>query len=288
HRAPPRPAPRRAPRSPSVRSLEPSMVTSRYHTRITHPGLTALRGEIEPARKSVLAHPLYQSVTGPDALRVFMEHHVFAVWDFMSLLTSLQRRLTCVEVPWVPTGPVASRRLINEITLVEESDAYGDGFISHFELYRAAMDDMGADTGPVDAFVRELRAGTPVSAALRTARVPEPAARFVDATWTVLETAPTHCQAAVFAFGREDLIPEMFEQVVRTEDADGRTARFRDYLERHIEVDADEHTPMAMHMLVDLCGDDTEKWKRCADAVRTALHARADLWTAITDAIAAG
>ncbi|MBC2875419.1 MULTISPECIES: DUF3050 domain-containing protein [Streptomyces] len=264
------------------------MATSRYHTQVTHPGLTALRAEIEPARKGVLAHPMYHSVTTPEAARIFMEHHVFAVWDFMSLLTSLQRQLTCVEVPWVPSGPVASRRLINEITLVEESDAYGDGFISHFELYRAAMDDVGADTGPVDAFVRELRSGTPVSEALRTARVPEPSARFVEGTWTVLETAPVHCQAAVFAFGREDLIPEMFEQVVRIEDADGRLARFRDYLERHIEVDADEHTPMAMHMLVDVCGDETEKWKRCADAVRSALHARADLWTAITDAIVTG
>ncbi|WP_171163434.1 DUF3050 domain-containing protein [Streptomyces sp. I05A-00742] len=263
------------------------MATSRYHTQVVHPGLTALKAEIEPARKGVVGHPMYHSITTPEAARVFMEHHVFAVWDFMSLLTSLQRQLTCVEVPWVPRGPVASRRLINDITLVEESDEYGDGFISHFELYRAAMGDVGADTGPVDAFVEALRAGVPVVDALATSRVPAPSAEFVNGTWTVLETAPVHCQAAVFAFGREDLIPEMFEQVVRIEDADGSLARFKDYLERHIEVDADEHTPMAMHMLVDLCRDDSDKWKQCAYAVRSALHARADLWTAITDAIVA-
>ncbi|GAA3075615.1 hypothetical protein GCM10020000_71050 [Streptomyces olivoverticillatus] len=115
-----------------------TMAPSRYHTDVTHPGLTALKAQIEPVRNSVIGHPLYRSITTAAATRVFMEHHVFAVWDFMSLLTNLQRQLTCVEVPWVPEGPVASRRLINEITLVEESDEYGDSYISHFELYRAA------------------------------------------------------------------------------------------------------------------------------------------------------
>lgn len=263
------------------------MAPSRYHTDVTHPGLTALKAQIEPVRNSVIGHPLYRSITTAAAARVFMEHHVFAVWDFMSLLTTLQRQLTCVEVPWVPEGPVASRRLINEITLVEESDEYGDSYISHFELYRAGMADVGADTGPIDAFVQALRQGVPVAKALDAARVPAPSADFVSATWSVLETAPVHCQAAVFAFGREDLIPEMFEQVVRIEDPNSSLTRFKDYLARHIEVDADEHTPMAMHMLVDLCRDDPAKWARCADAVRAALHARARLWTAITAVITA-
>ncbi|WKX73500.1 DUF3050 domain-containing protein [Streptomyces sp. XD-27] len=261
------------------------MATSRYHTAVSHPGLTDLRNRIAPARTSVIGHDMYRSVTTEAAARVFMEHHVFAVWDFMSLLTSLQRELTCVEVPWLPQGPVASRRLINEITLVEESDELGDGYLSHFELYRMAMGDLGADTAPVDAFLDALRDGLPVVKALETARVPQASADFVTSTWTVLETAPLHCRAAVFAFGREDLIPEMFEQVVRIEDPHGRLARFKDYLDRHIEVDADEHTPMAMHMLVDLCGDDAGKWADCARSVQVTLHARHRLWTAVHSAI---
>ncbi|MFJ6665979.1 DUF3050 domain-containing protein [Streptomyces sp. NPDC091383] len=264
------------------------MTMSRYQSSVVHPGVLALKEHIESVRTEVTGHPLYTSFRSRRDVAVFMEHHAFAVWDFMSLLKSLQRQLTCTSVPWVPQGPTASRRLINEITLVEESDELGDGFTSHFELYRAAMDDAGAHSGPLDAFLDLLRSGTPVPKALVAAGTPLSVREFVGATWNVIETAPVHVQAAVFAFGREDLIPEMFEQVVRIDDRDGRLARFKDYLHRHIEVDADAHTPMAMRMLVDLCGDDSRKWEECTYAVREALHERAGFWDAILRQIREG
>jgi hypothetical protein len=215
-----------------------------------------------------------------------MEHHVFAVWDFMSLLKSLQRNLTCVEVPWGPTGPTGSRRLINDIVLVEESDERAGGFISHFELYLDGMTQAGADRTAIDAFIGLMRAGRPVLTSLKEAEAPGPAADFTSMTWGFIESAPVHCQAAAFAFGREDLIPDMFDQVAdvnRT--VANRLATFVDYLERHIQVDSEEHTPMAMQMLADLCGDDPAKWRQCEETVNTALAARARLWDGILAAI---
>ncbi|MFI9269473.1 DUF3050 domain-containing protein [Kitasatospora sp. NPDC052896] len=255
--------------------------TSRYHWDRTHPGLTGLQRAIEPVRQEVVTHPVYRELTSLDRVRTFLGSHVYAVWDFMSLLKTLQRRLTCVEVPWVPTGPTASRRLINEIVLAEESDELGEGYTSHFELYLAGMDRAGADTGPVTAFLELLRAGTPVREAARRADVPPAAAAFIGTTWDIIEHAPVHCQAAAFAFGREDLIPEMFHQVIGIEDTEGRLEPFKDYLARHIEVDGEQHTPMAMQMLIDLCGTDRTRWVECASTVRTALRARAELWDAI-------
>jgi hypothetical protein len=237
----------------------------------------------------VVDHPLYHRLDDLAAVRTFMEHHVFAVWDFMSLLKSLQRGLTCVQVPWVPTGPAGSRRLINDIVLVEESDELGGGFISHFELYLNGMTQAGADRVPIDAFIDLLRRDVPVRTALKEAQVPGPAARFSSMTWEIVETAPVHCQAAAFAFGREDLIPEMFDQVVKVDRAIGnRLSAFVDYLERHIQVDGEEHTPMAMQMLADLCGDDTGKWRQCEETVNAALAARSRLWDGILAAIPAG
>ena len=93
------------------------MTMSRYKSSVEHPGVLALKEHIAAVRTEVTGHPLYTSFRSHRDVAVFMEHHAFAVWDFMSLLKSLQRQLTCTSVPWVPQGPVASRRLINEITL---------------------------------------------------------------------------------------------------------------------------------------------------------------------------
>src|SRR6202050_518119 len=217
-----------------------------------------------------------------DAVMTFMEYHVFAVWDFMSLLKSLQRGLTCVEVPWVPSGPTGSRRLINDIVLVQESDALGAGFTSHFELYLDGMRQSGADRSPIDAFIELLRAGQPVLQSLKEAEGPEPSAEFVATTWGFIETAPIHCLAAAFAFGREDLIPDMFDQVAALNAEFPALATFVDYLRRHIQVDAEEHTPMAMQMLADLCGDDDARWAQCEETINLALAARTRLWDGIS------
>jgi hypothetical protein len=88
-----------------------------------------------------------------------------------------------------------------------------------------------------------------------------------------------------FAFGREDLIPDMFQQVVGVNESVGSLGTFVDYLARHIEVDGEEHTPMAMQMLADLCGEDSAKWADCAETITIALAARARLWGGILAAI---
>jgi hypothetical protein len=262
---------------------------SRYSWSGASSGVEKLRDAVEPARRNVVEHPLYRRLDDLAAVRVFMRHHVFAVWDFMSLLKSLQRSLTCVQVPWVPTEHAGSRRLINDIVLVEESDELDGGFISHFELYLNGMAQAGADRVPIDAFIGFLRRDVPVRAALKDAPVPEPAVGFCNMTWEIVETAPVHCQAAAFAFGREDLIPEMFDKVAKVNRASGnQLSAFMDYLERHIQVDSEEHTPMAMQMLADLCGDDAGKWRECEETVNAALAARTRLWDGILAAISAG
>jgi hypothetical protein len=259
---------------------------SRYDWGDTHPGIEQLKARITPARERVVSHPLYSALDTHEAITTFMEHHVYAVWDFMSLLKSLQRQLTCVELPWVPTGPTGSRRLINDIVLVEESDELQGGFISHFELYLDGMAQAGADRSGIDGFIRDLRQGTGVPEALIAAGVPAPSAEFVNTTWRFIQQAPVHCQAAAFAFGREDLIPDMFEQVVKVNaNEGGQLDTFVDYLARHIEVDGEQHTPMAMQMLADLCQDDQVKWQECAETVNGALQARVRLWDGITAAI---
>jgi hypothetical protein len=258
---------------------------SRYKWSTTNPSIESLKEAIEPARLKVISHPLYHQLNDMDAVTTFMEYHVFAVWDFMSLLKTLQGRLTGVTVPWVPSGATGSRRLINDIVLIEESDELGDGFTSHFELYLDGMRQAGADTSRIDALISLLRAGQPVLSSVKDADVPGPAADFVATTWEFIENAPVHCQAAAFAFGREDLIPDMFDQVAALNAEFGALSAFVDYLRRHIQVDSEEHTPMAMQMLADLCGEDDDKWAECEETINLALAARTLLWDGILEKI---
>jgi len=239
---------------------------------------------IDESRARVIGHPIYTDLRTVEDLKVFMEHHVFAVWDFMSLLTALQRRFTCVELPWRPRGSPLARRLVNEITLIEESDEIDSVHTSHFELYLSAMDDVGADTTTIRAVVDRAAAGDDVHVALAAAGAPASIRRFVGSTWDVVDSAPDHVLAAVFALTREDLIPDMFEQVVAGMDDEHAAARFLTYLDRHIAVDADEHTPMAMALLASLCTED-QHWQDCVRAAVRGLDERFALWTAISTAL---
>ena len=139
-----------------------------------------IQERLTPLKAGLLSHSIYQEIDRLDSLRLFMEHHAFAVWDFMSLLKALQRRLCCIEVPWLPAADPIGSRLVNEIVLAEESDDDGRGeFASHFELYHRAMTRCGANTAGIDAFLGELRRGKPVSAALESPGFPDaPASSF--------------------------------------------------------------------------------------------------------------
>lgn len=245
--------------------------------------LVQLQKDIQPLREKLVNHPLYASITTIEQLRSFMQHHVFAVWDFMSLLKALQRHLTCVDVPWMPRGSANTRYLINEIVTGEESDVDADGNrMSHFELYLAAMRQAGANTSRIAALLEELASGCDVPTALQHCGANAAIAHFVNTTFDVIATGKPHVMAAVFTFGREDLIPGMFISFVAELNKQGHNADiFQYYLERHIEVDGDHHSHLAYEMTTELCGDDDSKWAEARTAVQQALQARVALWDAI-------
>ncbi len=246
--------------------------------------LDYIQSRIAPLQARLLEHPLYASIRTPEHLRIFMESHVFAVWDFMSLLKTLQGQLTCVAVPWTPTAYPESRRFINEIVLGEESDLFEGRAVSHFELYLEAMDEFGADTAPMRALLDHPT--TNASTSLHAFRMPKDATpdarQFVDTTFELIRSGSVAAQAAAFTFGREDVIPGLFRAMVRELDAtQGKLAKFVWYLERHIEVDGDDHGPLALRMVEDLCGHSEQNWEEAALAAEAAVAARIALWDGI-------
>jgi hypothetical protein len=241
-----------------------------------------IEARIAPLRERLTAHPLYGAMRTKEHLRVFMESHVYAVWDFMCLLKSLQQKLTCVGIFWVPTALPASRRFINEIVLGEESDEFDGRPVSHFEVYLEAMQECGADISAAMKLVETARLGQ-----LDLTHVPDAAAKFVGNTFDLIRGGGLAAQAAAFTFGREDVIPDMFRELVRelNRESSGELSKFVWYLERHIEVDGEDHGPLSLRMVSDLCGEDAGLWEEAASAAEKAIEARLALWDGILGAI---
>ena len=245
--------------------------------------------DVGDVRRRLVGHRLYALVNSPQRLRRFMEHHVFAVWDFQCLLKAFQQKFTCTRLPWLPTPDREARRLVNEIVLDEESDELPEGgYASHFELYVESMEAAGADTRPVASLLEALAAGATVAEALAAARVPPAAARFVKTTFDVIDSRSTPAIAAAFTFGREDVIPDMFRHLVASlaEQDPASWGRFRYYLERHIAHDDAKHAPICRRIVASLCGDDPAAWAEASRTARKCLEARIALWDAIADVIA--
>ena len=245
---------------------------------------------LAPLRRSLLAHPVYVRVSSLESLHLFMQHHVFAVWDFMSLLKALQLRLSSVAIPWLPPTNREGCRLVNEIVLAEESDEDGDGgYASHFDLYRQAMQRCGADTSGIDRFLAALGNGLSVRDALEMAEVPPGVRPFVLQTFAVIDGGDLCEIAAAFAFGREDLLPDLFRQIVAqlSTTSGSDLAAFQYYLERHIDLDGDQHGPMAGRLVDSLCGADDANWRAAENAAVRAFESRLQLWDSIQQAVAA-
>lgn len=235
----------------------------------------------EPLREQIINHKVYAAIKNIDDLQIFMQYHIYAVWDFMSLLKTLQNNLTCTSVPWFPKGSANTRHLINEIVVGEESDIDSFGVRkSHFELYIEAMEQCGADTNQFKIFLSEIKNSGNFSTAYATSQTPREASDFVDYTFKIINSNKDYLQAAIFTFGREDLIPGMFISIVNDihKNFPNSISIFKYYLERHIEVDGDHHSHLALQMTDNLCGTNEQYWKEAELATMEALQKRINLW----------
>lgn len=245
--------------------------------------MTCNSSSLQQKKLQLEYHPVFNEINSLKKLQHFMQVHVFAVWDFMSLTKRLQQELTCVHVPWLPPRDPAAARLINEIVLAEESDERPDGgHHSHFELYLAAMREIGASTDNIERFIALQCAGECAQKALGGIDLNPAAVLFVEHTLNLAQTAPVHHVAAAFLHGRESVIPPMFQHLLNQWGIGAEQApTFRYYLQRHIEIDSEEHGPAAEQLLHRLTAGDTQREQHAHEAAIAAIDSRIALWDAL-------
>lgn len=249
---------------------------------------------VKQLRKELAAHPIYEAVRDLEDLTIFMQHHIYSVWDFMSLVKYLQNKIAPATTPWLPFGDAQVQHFINDIVLGEESDRgirAKDGsptYTSHFNLYKQAMEEVKErSTQSIDEFISQL-ATQSLESALENVAIPDPAKEFMQSTFDFIHSDKPHVIAAAFALGREHIVPEMFQALLNNMGIPhANAAIFYYYLDRHIELDTDEHGPMSLKMLELLCEDDAFKIKEAEQAALAAIRARIEFWDGVLEAIKA-
>ena len=238
-------------------------------------------------KNKVENHPIYEAVSTIEDLQCFMEHHVYSVWDFMSLIKYLQYQVAPTKYPWTPQGEGSVRRFINELVLEEESDEtnISGEYSSHFELYHRAMREVGADITASTNFIYAVQEKG-INKALTLPSVPSPSRVFTSATFQFIENNKPHQVAAALALGREHIIPCMFRSILKKIGVTDKEAPiFHFYLNRHIHLDEDFHAPLSLRLLNDLCDGDEGKIQEAVDAAKQAVTARIEFWDGVLAAI---
>ena len=246
-----------------------------------------IRDTIKEPREKLLNHKLYTEIKSIEDLQIFTSNHIFAVWDFMSLLKALQNNLTCTKVPWIPNKNSETAYLINEIVLAEETDISQDGKRkSHYELYLDAMIDIGVKVENIEKNIMLLSSSDSIENSIEKLDIHPKIKEFLKFTFSIIDEGKPHKIAAIFTFGRENLIPNMFNEILhefQNNFTEKDISKLIYYFERHIELDEDEHGPMALQMVNELAENDPLKWEEIRDISIVALEKRIGLWDAIYD-----
>lgn len=235
---------------------------------------------ISSIKQQLENHAIYEAVESLEDLQCFMQHHVYSVWDFMSLVKYVQGIVAPANSPWLPGGDSNVKRFINELVLEEETDELinGEGYSSHFELYQQAMLEVGADISISNAFLDDVREHG-VSQAVTMGNIPGLCRDFTEVTFACIAADKAHEVAASLALGREHIIPTMFRAILKqTGVSELQAPTFHYYLNRHVHMDEETHGPLSLRLLNGLCNGDSVKIDEAIVAAKTAVEARVKLW----------
>ncbi len=226
-------------------------------------------------------HKLYERVSDENALRTFVEHHVICVWSYSFLLRNIYQELVSVIHPLNSQGQKEAIRLISEIILDEEVEEQHDGsLMSHMEVYMEAMQDLGADLGPIVTFFDMQDAGADWQDALEAAEFSPAITEYARCIGSFFKR-PLHERAAILFYEGEPYIPDQFLSKLGLLSSKHRTHRLLDYFERHIEGLKRPGFSAAGRLVEIFCGDSDAFNEAAEKAAECAMKARIEFWNQV-------
>ena len=238
------------------------------------------------AARAAADHSVYSRLTTLPAFQKFMTYQVWCVWDFMCLAKSVQIGIGCYSVPWIPPKNPSLVSLMGEIIRGEESDVGPGGEeASHFEIFIQAMDECGAESTKIKAFIDHVGAGTEVLSAMRAVDAPPAAQAFVSQTLAFCSSSIA-ARIGAFSLGREELVPRMLSTLInRLDPSQKRFKTFDWYLRRHISLDATNHAPKIAEIFRQFVGSDPALREEGLEAGLAAIRARCTYLDALEEQI---
>ena len=234
-------------------------------------------------KELLVSHQLFANKLSIEQVRVFMESHIFSVWGFMSLVKSLQIRITSNHIPWLPNKNTKNglTNFINEIILCEESDYIdGIGYTSHFEIYLLAMENIKANSEVIRKLIDKLKKEKYNKEFIDKLSIHNEVKDFIKFDLEISQSMNLPKIVGSFTLGREKVIPNMFSYIVPCIKEDASTRHLLTYLKRHICVDGDRHGPLSLKLLDVICEDEKDYFFAYSSGIKS-LELRLKVWDKI-------
>lgn len=234
------------------------------------------------------SHKLYDRIFDDYSLRLFVEHHVVCVWSYNYLLRNIYQELVSMIQPLNSQAQKEALRIISEAILEEEVEEQTDGsLLSHLEIYLEAMQELGADVGPILSFFDMQESGASWQESLAASHFPASVAQYARSMGELFER-PLHERAAVLFYEGEPFIPDTFLNRLGQLGARHDVNRLLDYFERHIEGLKRPGFSTSGRLVEIFCGDNPQLNDEAEKAAEQAMQIRIDLWNKLSDNLGAG
>ena len=242
--------------------------------------------DIEPIKTNRLSlerHRVFDQLITNEDLQLFMSWHVFSVWSHMSIIKRLQLEFTCTCLPWTPYRSAKAAYLINKIVSENESTALTNNtYLSQFELYLCAMEEIGANTFSIRTFVDLIAANMPLQDALKISNASPAIDEFVLTNTHIAISGSVEEVLGCMIYADEYISPKSFMR----SSAGSALSRFDEekfslYLKMCCSTDPHRRHSDITNLLIEQTNGNESRLKTCLDAALGAIKRQANLWDAL-------